>query len=248
MAVRGQFSATSQALLFIMVGVILDVSNGLQYKVGGSIWSIPPYPTYYSNWSSSHRFFVSDELRNLISRFNFGPFPSLVLFDHSVIGCIKSVPRSFLLFVSVFEFRTGFYNVMQVSRREYEDCTADNPFRSFRTGPARVPLIEKGVFYFICSVSCYCSLGQKVEVAVYHHPVPVAVPPPDIVPPPTGPTTVTDTAVPSCSPKQLLGKGMGPSHEVFIQALQHQLVLLLCLLVTLLLVVDHDFVGCELRS
>ncbi|XP_030450141.1 cucumber peeling cupredoxin-like [Syzygium oleosum] len=210
MAVQTQLSATSQALLFIMVGLTLDVSNGLQYKVGGSIWSIPPYPTYYSNWSSSHRFFVGDVL--------------------------------------LFEFRTGFYNVMQVSRREYEACTADNPFRSFRTGPARVPLIEKGVFYFICSVSCYCSLGQKVEVAAYHHPVPVVVPPPDIVPPPTGPTTVTDTVVPSCSPKQLLGKGMGPSHELFIQALQHQLVLLLCLLVTLLLVVDHDFVGCELRS
>ncbi|XP_010031324.1 cucumber peeling cupredoxin-like [Eucalyptus grandis] len=203
MAAQRQFSATSQALLLILASAILNVSNGLQYKVGGSIWSIPPYPTYYSNWSSSHHFLVGDIL--------------------------------------VFEFESGFYNVMQVSRREYKACTADNPFRSFHAGPARVPLIEKGMFYFICSVSYYCSLGQKVEVAVYH-PVPVIVRPPPV------PATVTTTPAPSCSPKQLLGKGMGRSHEHFIQALQHQPLLFLCLLVTFLIVMDFHFMGSPVIS
>ncbi|XP_030551111.1 cucumber peeling cupredoxin-like [Rhodamnia argentea] len=202
MAAQRQLSATSQALLSVMVSAIVGVSNGLQYKVGGSIWSIPPYPTYYSNWSSSHYFLVGDIL--------------------------------------VFEFESGFYDVMQVSRREYEACTADNPFQSFHAGPVRVPLIEKGMFYFICSVSCYCSLGQKVEVAVYH-------PVPEVVPLPAGPATVTATPAPSRLPKQSLDKGMGLSHGRFRQAPQHQLLLFLCVLATFLTAVDYHSMGCGLR-
>ncbi|XP_059669094.1 blue copper protein-like [Cornus florida] len=67
------------------------------------------------------------------------------------------------------EFSTlnpNFTNVMQVSAREYESCTADYAFRTFTSGPATVPLIEKGVFYFVCSVSNYCTLGQKVAITV----------------------------------------------------------------------------------
>lgn len=166
----------------------------------------------------------------------------MLLFDHSVIG-IESYPSSSLFFIFVldFEFKSGFYNVMQVSRREYEACTADNPFRSFHMGPARVPLIEKGVFYFICSVSRYCSLGQKVEVAVYH-------PVPEVVPPPAGPATVTVPPAPSCSPKRSLDKGMGLSHKRFRQAPLHQLLLFLCVLATFLTVVDYHSLGCGLRS
>ncbi|XP_059669093.1 mavicyanin-like [Cornus florida] len=66
----------------------------------------------------------------------------------------------------LFDFESELHNVMQVSAREYESCTADYAFRTFTSGPATVPLIEKGVFYFVCSFSNYCTLGQKVTITV----------------------------------------------------------------------------------
>lgn len=66
---------------------------------------------------------------------------------------------------------------MQVSRREYEDCTANSPFRAFGEGPATVPLHEEGVHYFLCSLGNYCHLGQKLLVVVQHSPFPGPPPP-----------------------------------------------------------------------
>lgn len=64
----------------------------------------------------------------------------------------------------------GFYNVVQVSRREYEDCTAEDAFRTFHAGPAVVPLDAGGVRYFICTVGNYCTLGVKLYVTVQNPP------------------------------------------------------------------------------
>ncbi|KAI3993791.1 hypothetical protein MKX01_002804 [Papaver californicum] len=66
----------------------------------------------------------------------------------------------------VFEFESEFHNVMQVSRREYDECTSQNPFQAFIIGPATVTLIQDGIQYFICSIAEYCNLGQKLSVAV----------------------------------------------------------------------------------
>ena len=73
----------------------------------------------------------------------------------------------FLFFFADFDFDSGLHNVMEVSRREYESCSADNPFKVFWDGPARVALMEEGVFYFVCSIANYCALGQKLSVAVH---------------------------------------------------------------------------------
>ncbi|KAJ0982623.1 hypothetical protein J5N97_010878 [Dioscorea zingiberensis] len=66
----------------------------------------------------------------------------------------------------VFKFETGFYNVLQVSRREYEDCKAENYFRAYFVGPATVSLTGEGMYYFITNFGNYCLLGQKVFVSV----------------------------------------------------------------------------------
>ncbi|XP_047256838.1 early nodulin-like protein 1 isoform X2 [Capsicum annuum] len=65
-----------------------------------------------------------------------------------------------------FDFEPEFYNVMQVSRREYGDCTGDNPYKVFSDGPVNITLMEAGVFYYICSILNYCSLGQRFTVTV----------------------------------------------------------------------------------
>ncbi|XP_073120887.1 mavicyanin-like [Henckelia pumila] len=65
-----------------------------------------------------------------------------------------------------FDFDSGFYDVIQVSRGEYDSCWTNQPYKAFVDGPAAIDLTEKGVFYFICNVSNYCRLGQKVCVIV----------------------------------------------------------------------------------
>ncbi|CAI8603957.1 unnamed protein product [Vicia faba] len=81
-----------------------------------------------------------------------------------------------------FNFDTKFYNLIQVSKSEYEHCTALEPLKVFYTSPINFPLKEKDVYYFICSVSNYCSLGQKIIIDVHgaslqNTPAPSASPP-----------------------------------------------------------------------
>nr|XP_010907480.1 umecyanin-like [Elaeis guineensis] len=74
----------------------------------------------------------------------------------------------------VFRFEMGRYNVVQVSKREFDSCSAENPFRTFLIGPATVDLKEEGMLYFICSFGNYCLLGQKLSVPVQRPPPPPA--------------------------------------------------------------------------
>uniref|UniRef100_A0A0E0KGV6 Phytocyanin domain-containing protein n=1 Tax=Oryza punctata TaxID=4537 RepID=A0A0E0KGV6_ORYPU len=109
--------------------------------------------------------------------------PHVLAADHVVGGSIWSIPpradlysawASNRTFVAgdnlVFRFETGMYNVVQVGRREYDDCTADDPYRDWSTGPAVVRLDSAAVRYFICTVGNYCSLGVKVYVASQNAP------------------------------------------------------------------------------
>nr|XP_027072101.1 early nodulin-16-like [Coffea arabica] len=43
-----------------------------------------------------------------------------------------------------FDFDSGLHNVMEMSRREYESCSVDNPFKVFWDGLASVALMEEG--------------------------------------------------------------------------------------------------------
>ncbi|XP_062174664.1 early nodulin-like protein 3, partial [Alnus glutinosa] len=69
-----------------------------------------------------------------------------------------------------FGFETGNNDVIQVSRQEYESCTACNPIKVLNIGPAILPLTEKGVYYFISNFSNYCALGLKISVKVHNCP------------------------------------------------------------------------------
>ncbi|KAG5575046.1 hypothetical protein H5410_055180 [Solanum commersonii] len=77
-----------------------------------------------------------------------------------------------------FEFDPEFYNVMQVSRREYDYCTGNQAYKVFSDGPLNITLIESGVFYYICNILNYCELGQKFSVTVLQNSSNNYVPPP----------------------------------------------------------------------
>ncbi|KAM1027257.1 hypothetical protein ACFX13_040791 [Malus domestica] len=98
----------------------------------------------------------------------------------------------------VFAFETGRYNVLQVTKQEYEKCTGYKPLKVFNTGPVTIPLEEKGVFYYICNISTYCSLGQKISIKVNECPCPLPSPPPSS-PPPASPTPVPPSSPPLIS-------------------------------------------------
>ncbi|CAH9147419.1 unnamed protein product [Cuscuta epithymum] len=80
----------------------------------------------------------------------------------------------------LFDFDPVFYNLIQVSNREYDACTANQPFQAFtdHAPPLIIPLRESGVFYYLCSLLNYCSLGLKLNVSV-QPPTPSPLPPPN---------------------------------------------------------------------
>lgn len=66
-----------------------------------------------------------------------------------------------------FKFDDKFYNLIQVSQKEYEHCTSLEPLRIFNTSPVILPLRERGVMFFICNIPNYCCLGQKIVISVH---------------------------------------------------------------------------------
>nr|CAB3493876.1 unnamed protein product [Digitaria exilis] len=115
------------------------------HVVGGSSgWCIPTNPGLYRAWADNRTVYVGD---------------NLVRLKRPVL-----IPCAAVL--SVFRFETGLYDVVQVSRREYDDCTADDPYQIFSDGPAVVLQASTGVRYYVCTVGNYCKLGVRLYVTV----------------------------------------------------------------------------------
>lgn len=66
-----------------------------------------------------------------------------------------------------FKFDDKFYNLIQVSQKEYQHCTSLEPLRIFNSSPVILPLRERGVLFFICNIPNYCCLGQKIVISVH---------------------------------------------------------------------------------
>ncbi|KAF5178986.1 early nodulin-like protein [Thalictrum thalictroides] len=84
-----------------------------------------------------------------------------------------------------------FYNVLQVSRRDYDVCNGENTLQDFLNGPAVIPLNREGVYYFICNFSNYCLFGLKISITVHRH---FSVTPPFLQPVPLSPASVQSPA------------------------------------------------------
>ncbi|EEF47929.1 cucumber peeling cupredoxin [Ricinus communis] len=106
----------------------------------------------------------------------------------------------------VFDFESELSNVIQVPKQDYENCITHNPSKILTVGPAIIVLNEEGVFYYICNISNYCDLGQKLTIVVHKHsidypPTPSPSPSPLPLPPPH--------VLPSLAPEPSLGNGQG---------------------------------------
>ncbi|KAK9912123.1 hypothetical protein M0R45_035997 [Rubus argutus] len=87
---------------------------------------------------------------------------------------IQETKRPVLLnWLAVFNFEGGLSNVVQVTKQDYERCTAYKPLKIFNNDQANFTLLEKGVFYFISNVSNYCSLGRRFPFLFTSAPAPL---------------------------------------------------------------------------
>ncbi|CAO2189869.1 unnamed protein product [Urochloa humidicola] len=112
----------------------------------------------------------------------------------------------------VFKYSRAAHNVLEVSRADYDSCSASSALNTFTTGDDTVPLTAGGVTrFFICGVPGHCDAGMKLAVrveaastagapnAASPSPVPVAMVPRVARPPMATPAAGGPTAVPPSS-------------------------------------------------
>jgi hypothetical protein len=142
------------AALATLLAAFLLAAAAEDHVVGGAAWRIPTSPGLYRAWADNRTTYVGDSLGK------FFPSRAPVPVNNQDIASDSAPARP------VFRFETGFYDVVQVGRREFDECTADDPYQLYRTGPAVIHLDSKGVRYYVCTVGNYCSLGVKMYVVV----------------------------------------------------------------------------------
>merc|ERR1739841_120944 len=66
----------------------------------------------------------------------------------------------------VFPFRSGVYNIMEVSEEDFYNCTQKNVSNWYPKGPTIIELTEPGKHYYYCGVGRHCEAGQKLSIDV----------------------------------------------------------------------------------
>ncbi|XP_047050793.1 mavicyanin-like [Lolium rigidum] len=66
----------------------------------------------------------------------------------------------------LFRYSRAAHNVVEVSKADYDACSASSPIASFQTGNDIVPLTAAGSRYFICGVPGHCDAGMKVRIDI----------------------------------------------------------------------------------
>ena len=67
----------------------------------------------------------------------------------------------------MFKYSRAAHNVVEVSKSDYDSCSASSPIATFHTGDDTVRLLTGGVTrYFICGVPGHCDDGMKLAVRV----------------------------------------------------------------------------------
>ncbi|PKA50839.1 Lamin-like protein [Apostasia shenzhenica] len=72
-----------------------------------------------------------------------------------------------------FRYQKNIYNVFEVNKTGYENCTMDGIAGNWSSGKDFIPLDRPGMYYFLCG-NGFCFSGMKVAVKV----VPLSTPPP----------------------------------------------------------------------
>ncbi|CAM8915527.1 unnamed protein product [Rhodiola kirilowii] len=66
----------------------------------------------------------------------------------------------------VFPYRSGQYNVYQVNKSDYDNCTEVAPIAMYARGPTTYYLSKKGDYYFYSGIARHCELNTKLHISV----------------------------------------------------------------------------------
>ncbi|KAM0911928.1 hypothetical protein ACQ4PT_013120 [Festuca glaucescens] len=108
----------------------------------------------------------------------------------------------------LFRYSRAAHNVVEVSRADYDACSASSPIASFQTGNDIVPLTAAGSRYFICGVPGHCDGSMKVRIDI-EEATPGGAPSP--VSPRAGAAAPAVAPVPSAETPSTSGQAMPPS-------------------------------------
>uniref|UniRef100_A0ACD5ZP04 Uncharacterized protein n=1 Tax=Avena sativa TaxID=4498 RepID=A0ACD5ZP04_AVESA len=66
----------------------------------------------------------------------------------------------------VFKYSPLAHDVVEVSKADYDSCSAASPITTLKTGNDVVSLSATGIRYFICGFTGHCAAGMKVTIDV----------------------------------------------------------------------------------
>ncbi|CAM8992662.1 unnamed protein product [Rhodiola kirilowii] len=66
----------------------------------------------------------------------------------------------------VFPYRPGQYNVFQVNKEDFDNCTQVAPISQYARGPTIYYLSKKGDYFFYSAVGKHCEIGTKLHISV----------------------------------------------------------------------------------
>ncbi|KAM0924090.1 hypothetical protein ACQ4PT_005086 [Festuca glaucescens] len=103
----------------------------------------------------------------------------------------------------VFKYSAQAHDVLEVSKADYDSCSAASPITTLNTGNDIVSLPATGTRYFICGFTGHCTGGMKVAINVVSasspstpsSPAPASGPSASNSPPPPSPSAATSVRV-----------------------------------------------------
>ncbi|KAJ3695172.1 hypothetical protein LUZ60_000549 [Juncus effusus] len=66
----------------------------------------------------------------------------------------------------MFLFHTSIYNIMQVSKEDYDTCNDRNVINRWFLGPTIINITEPGMHYYYDEIGLHCEAGQKLAINV----------------------------------------------------------------------------------
>jgi hypothetical protein len=99
----------------------------------------------------------------------------------------------------VFKYSPQLHNVLEVSKADYDSCSAASPITTLKTGNDDVALSAVGTRYFICGIPGHCGNGMKVTIDIESASSPSSPTSPSSPAPASGPSGSNSPLPPSPS-------------------------------------------------
>lgn len=66
--------------------------------------------------------------------------------------------------MTVFEYNKNLYNVLEVSKANYDECNIMSSILTHNSGNDSILIKSKGHNYFICGIPTHCNFNMKLDI------------------------------------------------------------------------------------